>query len=69
MEILNTQEQMNDLQKIKGVHTELISVFIPPRKNIEKIKKHLKNELSQASNIKDKRNRKKVQENLLRILS
>ena|SRR3989344_963170 len=48
------------LEKIKGRHTELVSVYVPAGYDIIKIIQHLEQEQGTASNIKDKNTRTKV---------
>lgn len=52
------------LTLIKGRHTELVSVYIPTGYDIQKIINHLQQEQGTASNIKDARTRKHVQDSL-----
>jgi len=49
-----------ELEKIKGRHTELVSVYIPAGYDMIKIIQHLQQEQGTASNIKDKNTRTKV---------
>lgn len=49
------------LSKKKGRGTELISVYIPPDRQISDVMKHMREELSQSANIKSKQTRKNVQ--------
>lgn len=61
-----------DLEKIdslRGMHTELISVYIPANKQISDVTNYLRNEASQASNIKSTQTRKNVQGALESLLS
>jgi peptide chain release factor subunit 1 len=53
---------------MKGRGTELITLYIPPDKNIADISNQLRSELSQASNIKSKQTRKAVMDGLEAIL-
>jgi len=62
-----TQRQKYDLKKkieelkaCKGKHTELISLYVPPSKQIFDVNSYLKNEYSQSQNIKSKTTRKNV---------
>ena len=59
---------INKLKKIRGRHTELVSVYIPANYNITKIINHLSEEQHTATNIKDKRTRQNVQDSLERII-
>ncbi len=52
---------LKELKKKKGRGTELISLYIPPGRNVYDVIKYLRDEYDQASNIKDKLTRKNVQ--------
>ncbi len=54
------EELMEELEKIRGSHTELVTVYIPAGQNINVINSQIENEKSTASNIKSKSNRKNV---------
>ncbi len=54
------KKRIKELSKIKGWGTELISLYIPPEKNLAEVTNYLKREYSQASNIKDKITNKNV---------
>ena len=56
------------LKEKRGAHTELISLYIPPEKPISDVSKYLKDEFSQSQNIKDKRTRNNVLDNISNIL-
>ena len=46
------------LEEIKDIHgrgTELVSVYVPPDKQISDVANYLRNEYSQSQNIKSKR--------------
>jgi len=51
---------IQELEGIKGKATELISLYIPPGKDISDVVAYLRDELSQSSNIKSKSTRKNV---------
>ncbi len=51
---------IQELENIKGKATELISLYIPPGKEISDVVAYLRDELSQSSNIKSKSTRKNV---------
>lgn len=55
---------IRQLRKIKGRHTELVSVYIPKGYDINKIINHLQQEQGTANNIKDKRTRTNVIDSL-----
>ncbi len=62
------KRKLEDLEKLKGRGTELITLYIPPDKNIADVANQLKSELSQASNIKSKQTRTSVIAGLEAIL-
>ena len=49
------KRKLEELKACKGRHTELISLYIPPNKQIFDVNAYLKNEYSQSQNIKSKR--------------
>ena len=59
---------VRQLSKIRGRHTELVSVYIPVGYDINKIIQHLKQEQGTAENIKSKENRKRVIDSLERMI-
>ena len=63
------KRKLEDLEKLKGRGTELISLYIPPDRQISDVTNKLKEELSQSSNIKSKNTRKNVGAALESILS
>lgn len=52
---------VKELKDKKGRGTELISLYIPPGRNVYDVIKYLRDEYDQAGNIKDKLTRKNVQ--------
>jgi peptide chain release factor subunit 1 len=62
------KRKLEDLEKMKGRGTELITLYIPPDKNIADVTNQLRSELSQASNIKSKQTRTSVITGLEAIL-
>jgi len=54
------QRKIKELKDIKGHHTELISLYIPPNRQISDVVAYLRDEYSQSSNIKSKQTRKNV---------
>ncbi len=62
------RRKLEELEKYKGKGTELITLYIPPDKNIADITSQLRSELSQASNIKSKQTRTHVMAGLEAIL-
>lgn len=71
---MNTKEKqrlrkiINELSLIRGRHTELVSVYIPAGYDIIKIIQHLEQEQGTASNIKDAKTRKNVQDSLEKLI-
>lgn len=55
---------VRELDSIRGRHTELVSVYLPQGYDINKAISHLSEEQGTASNIKDSRTRKNVQDSL-----
>jgi len=51
---------LEELKDCKGRHTELISLYVPPSKQISDVTSYLKNEFSESQNIKSKTTRKNV---------
>ncbi|RLI87917.1 MAG: peptide chain release factor 1 [Archaeoglobales archaeon] len=62
------KRKLEELEKLKGRGTELITLYIPPDKNIADVASQLRSELSQASNIKSKQTRTNVMAGLEAIL-
>jgi len=54
------RRKLEELKKLKGRGTELITLYIPPDKQIPDVTNKLKEESSQSSNIKSKSTRKNV---------
>ena len=54
------KRQIEELKACKGRHTELISLYVPPNKQIFDVNSYLKNEYSQSQNIKSKTTMKNV---------
>jgi len=55
------KKDMQEIQNYRGRGTELISVYVPATKQISDVMAYLRNEQSQASNIKSKTTMKNVQ--------
>ncbi len=62
------KKKLKFLKELKGSGTELISVYIPPKTQISEISNKLKQEASQATNIKSKSTRKNVGEALTKLI-
>lgn len=54
------KRKLEELGKYSGRATELITLYIPPNKQISDVSAYLRNEFSQSSNIKSKSTRKNV---------
>jgi peptide chain release factor subunit 1 len=54
------KRQLEAIQSYSGRATELISLYVPPTKQIHEVAAYLRNEYSQSSNIKSKSTRKNV---------
>ncbi|MCL1904612.1 MAG: peptide chain release factor aRF-1 [Methanomassiliicoccaceae archaeon] len=63
------KKAMQDIVDLKGRGTELISVYVPPSKQISDVMSYLRNEYSQSSNIKSKSTMKNVQGAIDSIMS
>ncbi len=59
---------VRSLEKIRGRHTELVSVYIPSGYDMNKIIQHLQQEQGTASNIKDKTTQTHVIDSLERMI-
>jgi peptide subunit release factor 1 (eRF1) len=51
---LHLEEQITELESVRGQHTELVTVMIPGGFNIHAVSKQLEAEASTAENIKSK---------------
>ncbi len=60
-ELYEFKRTIEELAHKKGRGTELVSVYIPPDKQISDVVKHMREELSQSANIKSKSTKKNVQ--------
>ncbi|WP_042703428.1 peptide chain release factor aRF-1 [Methanobrevibacter arboriphilus] len=60
-ELYEFKRTLKELSEKKGRGTELVSVYIPPDRQISDVTKHMREELSQSANIKSKQTKKNVQ--------
>ncbi|RAP43788.1 peptide chain release factor aRF-1 [uncultured Methanosphaera sp.] len=60
-EMYEVKKTLKELENKKGRGTELVSVYIPPDKQISDVRKQMVDEIGQSSNIKSKQTRKNVQ--------
>ena len=51
---LELEEKIEELESVRGRHTELVTVLIPGSQNIHTVTKQLESEKSTAANIKSK---------------
>jgi len=63
------KRKIEELKESKGRHTELISLYVPPNKQIFDVNAYLKNEYSQSQNIKSKTTMKNVLSAIESIMS
>lgn len=61
VELHKLKKELEVLEDKKGRGTELVSLYIPPDKNLNDVMSQMKDEYSQAANIKSARTRKNVQ--------
>ncbi|RBQ24109.1 Peptide chain release factor subunit 1 [Candidatus Methanobinarius endosymbioticus] len=60
-ELYEFKRTLKELSEKKGRGTELVSVYVPPDRQISDVTKHMREELSQSANIKSKQTKKNVQ--------
>ncbi|NWF95162.1 MAG: peptide chain release factor 1 [Candidatus Thorarchaeota archaeon] len=63
------KKKISELKAYQGRHSSFTTLYIPPDKNLVDIMSFIRTEIAGAENIKDKINRKNVQENLTAILN
>jgi peptide chain release factor subunit 1 len=63
------RKQLDEIELAHGRGTELISLYVPPSKQISDVTAYLRNEYSQSSNIKSKTTKKNVMGAIESILS
>jgi len=63
------KRQLEELRACKGRHTELISLYVPPNKQIHEVTSYLRNEYSQSQTIKSKTTMKNVLSAIESIMS
>lgn len=63
------RRSLEEVKKLSGRGTELISLYIPPTRQISDVASYLRNEYSQSSNIKSASTRKNVQAAIASILA
>jgi len=62
------RRMLEKLERLEGRGTELVTVYIPPGKQVHEVMADLRNEYGTASNIKSKTTRKNVQEALTKVM-
>lgn len=62
------QRMLEKLERLEGRGTELVTVYIPPTKQIHDVMTDLRNEYGTAVNIKSKATRKNVQDALTKVM-
>ncbi|HIP66933.1 MAG TPA: peptide chain release factor 1, partial [Candidatus Nanopusillus sp.] len=67
--LLELQMLIEELEKIEGRGTELISYYIPGEYDLSRLLEHLSYEYSTAQNIKDKTTRQNVMDALAKIIN
>ena len=60
-ELYEFKKILKELKEKKGKGTELVSMYVPPDKQLSDITKQMRDELGQSANIKSKTTRKNVQ--------
>jgi peptide chain release factor subunit 1 len=63
------KRKLEEIKACRGKHTELISLYVPPSKQISDVTSYLKNELSESQNIKSKTTKKNVLSAIESIIS
>jgi peptide chain release factor subunit 1 len=63
------RRSLEEVKKLSGRGTELISLYVPPSRQVSDVASYLRNEYSQSSNIKSASTRKNVQAAISSILS
>jgi peptide chain release factor subunit 1 len=63
------KRSLEEVSNLKGRGTELISLYVPPEKQISDVAAYLRGEYSQSSNIKSQGTRKAVQGAIQSILA
>lgn len=69
LQIYEFRRSLEEVRKLSGRGTELISLYIPPSRQISDVSNYLRSEYSQSSNIKSASTRKNVQAAISSILS
>jgi peptide chain release factor subunit 1 len=67
LELFRLRKTLNTLAKKEGSHTELITLYVPPGKQISDAINMLRDEYGTASNIKSNTTRKNVQDAIVKV--
>ena len=67
-ELYEFKKTLKELSNKRGRGTELVSVYIPPSKQLSDVGKHMRDEMGQSANIKSKQTRNNVQSAIAVIL-
>lgn len=67
-ELYEFKKTLKELANKRGRGTELVSVYIPPTKQLSDVGKHMRDEMGQSANIKSKQTKKNVQSAIAVIL-
>ncbi len=68
LERYRLEQTLRELDSKQGRHTELVTVYVPPEKQITDVVGYLQHEYTTAANIKSKQTRKNVQDALTSII-
>ncbi|MFQ5552914.1 MAG: peptide chain release factor 1, partial [Thermoplasmata archaeon] len=63
------KRKLEEIEAAEGRGTELVSLYVPPKRQVSDVTGYLRQELSQSSNIKSKTTRKNVMSAIESILS
>ena len=66
--IYKLRKELEFLKQKKGFHTELITIFIPPDRDLAQVSSYLRNEVSESQNIKSKQTRKNVLDSITTLI-
>jgi len=67
LELFRLKKTLNTLASKEGRGTELVSLYVPPRKQISEVMNMLRDEYGTASNIKSTTTRKNVQDAIVKV--
>ncbi|HMF31579.1 MAG TPA: peptide chain release factor aRF-1, partial [Candidatus Lokiarchaeia archaeon] len=67
--IYKLRKEIEYLKEKKGFHTELITLFIPPDRDLSQVTAYLKNEVAESQNIKSKLTRKNVLDSISALIN